>query len=354
MPIVGGLILAGVLVGIVMVLTKRADAGTATHALPGGGDEYNMPPLDVSTPGGSDDYVTPESTSPLPPGEAEHPAEEYAPETPDDVPTPRAKPPAKPVPPEVQRAVVCIKESKEQGKPCPPEVIAEGVEAAKRAGMPETAQQLATELDRTMTEKIPALIATPDVPGATIPVDKQGKKLWFVDVRGGVKMVIPNFSSQLASFKALQKAIGGKTKADGRIGAKTLDAFVAKLDLLGFERYPRTVEDLAANAVKWTEVLKKHFQPGQVGRPFDVPSRQWREFAARVNMDWDKLAPVVKQKLGLHIGREVDGQVITFSGLCGIVNRAGMRGAEKWLASESDRKKYPATTRAFRTTNGIF
>jgi hypothetical protein len=344
MPIVGGLILAGVLVGIVMVLTKRAEAGTATQALPGGGDDYNMPPLDVSTP--ESDYVTPESTSPLPPGEAEHPAQEYTPEPP--------KPPARAIPPEVQKAVVCIKESKEQGKPCPPEVIAEGVEAAKRAGMPETAQQLAAELDKTMTEKIPALIATPDVPGSSIPVDKVGKKLWFVDVRGGVKMVIPNFSSQLAAFKALQRAIGGKTKPDGRIGAKTLDAFVAKLDLLGFERYPRTVEDLAANAVKWTEVLKKHFQPGQVGRPFDVPSRQWREFVARVNMDWDKLAPAVKQKLGIHIGREVDGQVITLSGLCGVVNRAGMRGAEKWLASESDRKKYPATTRAFRSTNGIF
>lgn len=330
MPIVGGLILAGVLIGVVIVLSKRAEA----TALPARGAEYDMPPLDVSD-GAAYADTSEDDTTILPPGEAQTPS--------------RA-----PIPPEVAVAVEEIKHAKEAGKTPSPEVVAEGVEAAKAANMPETADKLAQELDKTMTEKIPALVAAADVPGTTIPIDKNsGKKLWFIDVRGKQKMAIPNYPSQLQAFKALQKAIGG-VKADGRIGPGTLNAFVAKMDLLGFTRYPATVEALAANAVKWTEVLKKHFQPGQVGRPFDVPSRQWREFVARVNLDWDKLAPTVREKLGKYIGTEIDGQVVSLSGLCGLVNRAGMRGAEKWLGSADDRVKFPATTRAFQVTNGIF
>jgi hypothetical protein len=333
MPIAGGLILAGVLIGIVIVLTKRADGSTGVPAaLPGGGVEYDMPPLDVG------------------PGAPAEEAAEIAlpPDTPEKI-TPDQ------IPPEVKIALKAIEQCKANGTPVAPEILASAVEACKEVGLTKTCEKIAAELDKTMTEKIPALIAQPDNPGVTIPVDKKtGKKLWIVDVRGSMKMAIPNFPTTLLTFKALQKAIGGKLKADGRIGDGTLRAFHAKLNMLGFERYPQTVEVLAANAVKWTEVLKKHFQPGQVGRPFDIPSRQWREFVARVNSDWDKLAPVVKEKLGSHIGQAIEGQTITLSGLCGIVNRAGMRGAEKWLGSESDRVKYPATTRAFHSTNGIF
>jgi hypothetical protein len=304
MPIAGGLILAGVLIGIVVVLSKRGqDGGTALAR--------SEPAVDI-------------------------PQEEI------------------PLPPAVKLACEALEKAKVTGQPVAPEVLAKAVEAAKEAGMGKTADAIAQHLDQHMTEKIPALVAAPDVPGTEIPVDKNGKKLWFIDVRGNMKMAIPNFPSTLATFKALQRAIGGKTKPDGRIGTATLNGFRAKMDMLGFERFPLTVDDLAANAVKWTEVLKKHFSPGQVGRPFDVPSRQWREFVARVNSEWDELAPIVREKLGSHIGGTIDGQEITLSGLCGVVNRAGLRGAEKWLKSEKDRVKYPSTTRAFRATNGIF
>lgn len=322
MPLAGGFILAGVLISIVLIMARqRPSNGRPVAALP-------------PNPVGPDqDIVTNIITEQAAPAEDRQQA-----------------------PQATTEAIEAIEQGKQTGKPPPPETLAKGVEAAKQAGLPQTADAIAKEQDRTLTEVVPALISSPDVPPEPIPVDpKSKKKLWFIDVRGKskIKMAIPNFKPTLESFKALQRAIGG-IKVDGRIGIETLSAFQRKANALGFTHFPDDVEHLAANSLKWTEVLKKHFQPGQVGRPFDVPSRQWREFVARASMDWDKLAPVIEEKLGRFIGEEIDGEEVTLSGLFGLVNRAGLRGAERWLLSQNDRGKYPATTRAFQITNGIF
>jgi hypothetical protein len=61
-----------------------------------------------------------------------------------------------------------------------------------------------------------------------------------------------------------------------------------------------------------------------------------------------------------HLGRAItlpghDGpEVITLSGLLGVIQCAGLEGAVGWLERPGDRKRYPHTTRAFTRTNGVF
>lgn len=54
------------------------------------------------------------------------------------------------------------------------------------------------------------------------------------------------------------------------------------------------------------------------------------------------------------IGKSIDGQAITLSGILGVAHKAGWSGMQKWFASADDRKKFTATTQAFKTCNGIF
>lgn len=47
-------------------------------------------------------------------------------------------------------------------------------------------------------------------------------------------------------------------------------------------------------------------------------------------------------------------QVLTLSGLLGVIQCAGLEGAAGWLESVNDRKRYPHTTQVFLLTNGVF
>lgn len=64
--------------------------------------------------------------------------------------------------------------------------------------------------------------------------------------------------------------------------------------------------------------------------------------------------------LGGHLGRRVaipghdESEMITLSGVLGVIQCAGLDGAAGWLESQRDRKKFPHTTRAFLRTNGVF
>ena len=61
-----------------------------------------------------------------------------------------------------------------------------------------------------------------------------------------------------------------------------------------------------------------------------------------------------------HLGRPVsipgrEGVVmITLSGVLGVIQCAGLDGAVGWLERSNDRKRYPHTTQAFLSTNGVF
>jgi hypothetical protein len=47
-------------------------------------------------------------------------------------------------------------------------------------------------------------------------------------------------------------------------------------------------------------------------------------------------------------------EMISLSGLLGVIQCAGLEGAVGWLERPMDRKRYPHTTQAFLTTNGVF
>lgn len=63
-----------------------------------------------------------------------------------------------------------------------------------------------------------------------------------------------------------------------------------------------------------------------------------------------RLAP----KAAAHVGVVVDGKPCTLSGLLGVGHHAGESGIESWVKDPSVRKKFSATTEAFKRTNGIF
>ena len=60
-----------------------------------------------------------------------------------------------------------------------------------------------------------------------------------------------------------------------------------------------------------------------------------------------------------HVGRRIqipghEDACITLSGVMGVIQCAGLDGATGWLEKTGDRKRFPHTTQAFLTTNGIF
>lgn len=64
--------------------------------------------------------------------------------------------------------------------------------------------------------------------------------------------------------------------------------------------------------------------------------------------------------LSEHLGRPImipgheGAEVISLSGVLGVIQCAGLDGAVGWLESSNDRKRYPHTTQAFVRTNGVF
>jgi len=61
-----------------------------------------------------------------------------------------------------------------------------------------------------------------------------------------------------------------------------------------------------------------------------------------------------------HLGRPITlpgrerAEMITLSGVLGVIQCAGLEGAVGWLERANDRKRYPHTTQAFEHTNGVF
>lgn len=73
---------------------------------------------------------------------------------------------------------------------------------------------------------------------------------------------------------------------------------------------------------------------------------QYRAFTASTRKTLPAASP--------HVGKKVDGEVATLSGLLAVAHSAGTRGVAGWVADPSVRAKFPATTRAFKKANQIF
>lgn len=236
-----------------------------------------------------------------------------------------------------------------------PEMIALAIEEAENRGLDTTVETLRRELDILLAVKIPALVKAPDRPGMPIPKDpKSGKTFWFFDTRGGERMVIPRYRSILVQFQTLQEALG--IPDDGRIGPDTLEAFIERTS--GFAKAPRTLEDLAANAVKWAEIIRHDIPAEHVGGGFSQPPNPWEVLANANVKKLQSIRPKVEEKLGNWVGQPIivndAAHTISLSGLLGIVDCAGFKGAKSWLENESDRSKYPNTTNCFLETNNLF
>lgn len=177
-----------------------------------------------------------------------------------------------PLPKEVVAAAEAVKNGT-----ATPELVADAIEAAHDAGVPGAATKLAEEFDKLVNETIPEIVRSPDRPGGTftgsgptakgsgVPTNPDdGKTLWYPEVKSGVRMMLPRYRSVLVQFQSLQRVL--KVKDDGRIGPGTLAAFQKATS--DFPKAPRTLEALAANAVKWTEVLRGKFGVASVAGPF--------------------------------------------------------------------------------------
>jgi hypothetical protein len=133
--------------------------------------------------------------------------------------------------------------------------------------------------------KVAELVSQPDRPPFEVPM-VDGKPAWFQAVTAtGQKVPItkigtgldirPNNKVQLVVFKTLQSAVN--VNQDARIGDTTLGAFKQKIRKRGFIKYPTTVAELAANAVKYTEILRKNIPVASVGG--DAAVSKWSTFA---------------------------------------------------------------------------
>ncbi len=267
-------------------------------------------------------------------------------------------------PPEIAEALDSVRKGT-----ATPEILSDAAAAASEAGLSSTAAALANSLDKLVNVTIPAIVKAPNRPGSPIPIDSASKKpLWKLENRNGTFSAIPMFKSVLVQFQGLQDVLG--VDADGRIGPGTLAAF--KKAASGYSKAPQSIDVLAANAVKWTEILKGKINSAEVGRPFDFASMPapegiealpWAKFLETASEDISTLIPKVKEKFGSWVGKDIDyptgenqaeTSTITLSGLLGLVSKAGIRGAHKWLEVETDRHRYPHTTETFQSTNGLF
>lgn len=241
---------------------------------------------------------------------------------------------------------------------------------------------------------------------------KTGKKVSLSRVGTGL-MIVPNFRAILAVFKTLQATVGASV--DGRIGPSTLNAFIARITARGFKQHPLTVAQLAANAVKYITILQQNIPVANVGaadpkRTFErrMASNRLRAIGPNGQLGCFAASPRRLEELGLMqdvarlkgayrgqfvndtlqdnflaspelqlrvfrknmleytnnikgdsrlsglIGTETPYGRLTMSGLLGLANCAGLKSAVSWVKNPADAKRFPHTTKCFKSVNGLF
>lgn len=95
------------------------------------------------------------------------------------------------------------------------------------------------------------------------------------------------------------------------------------------------------------------------GVPEGISEGQWQRWLQSAHADMSAFIPKVKARFSNYLGKNIfvpgAGMLpVTLSGVLGVINRAGMRGAVQWFGSQEDKQKHPNTTKAFIDTTGIF
>lgn len=84
------------------------------------------------------------------------------------------------------------------------------------------------------------------------------------------------------------------------------------------------------------------------------------DFQSRPMLQYELFARSVKdyaenEQLRANVNRNIDGQVISLSGLLMLAQRAGLAGMERWIGSSEVRERYRDNTTAFvKRATGIF
>lgn len=126
----------------------------------------------------------------------------------------------------------------------------------------------------------------------------------------------------------------------GRMGYFGLDA--RRLADVGFMRRPRKTEVGGESGVwagEWAPPLSEGAYLGSAAAQYEALSRSMRDLSGHV-------APLV--------GRSLEGERASLSGLLGAAHLAGRAGVLSWAGDPEARKKFRGTTASYHRTNGIF
>lgn len=204
-----------------------------------------------------------------------------------------------------------------------PDGLMDAAKQAQAAGYAETAKALASRA-QDLGDVVAAVTKGGDVP---------------------IKSALPGVTDgQWSAFVALFR---------GRNPAEVSSANQLGLFNIGFLRLRDL--GLATNVfqreVKGTRVWDgKFIAPMTLDRFLGSPALQYTVFQKDMQ---ERVAHIRAHHAGV-IGKTIEGQPATLSGLLAAIKLAGTKGFDGWAASPSERKKFANTTAAYRTANGVF
>jgi len=139
----------------------------------------------------------------------------------------------------------------------------------------------------------------------------------------------------------------------GKDIAEISPAFHLGLFNIGFLR----LRDLGlADDVKQQEYNGRRVWQGKLKPPLTVkaflanPAVQYQVFAR----DMRDRADFIRTNYMDYVGKDIEGQKATLSGLLAAVKLAGTKGFDSWVKRATERKKFENTTKGYLAANGIF
>lgn len=204
-----------------------------------------------------------------------------------------------------------------------PEGLQEGAKQAQAAGFPETAKALASRA-QDLGDVVAAVTKGGDVP---------------------IKSPLPDVTDkQWSAFVALFR---------GRNPAEISSANQLGLFNVGFLRLRELglANNVFQRESKGVRVWDGQFLPPMtLARFLASPAVQYTVFVKDMA---DRVAHIRQAHPGA-VGRIIEGEKATLSGLLAAIKLSGTKGFAGWISSEAERRKFANTTAAFKTANKVF